>query len=77
MSEMKAYVSRDNIGRVWVCCPYCGKRNLLVTKGTKIKYLPYKCKNSRCSEIFLIENIGYTPCKRKEIQGQMKISDFL
>lgn len=59
MEKKKAYISRDNIGRKWVCCPYCHKRVILVTKGTDIRYMEYKCKISFCKGIFVVENINY------------------
>ncbi len=34
--------------KFWVCCPVCGKRQFVVNKLTKIKDLPYTCKNTNC-----------------------------
>lgn len=50
----KAYITSDNIGRRWVTCPICKKRNFLIHSDTKIVNLTFKCKNSRCKQIFMV-----------------------
>lgn len=78
MELKKAYTSRDNIGRVWVVCPYCKKRIIPVTSKTKIKYMEYICKKSLCKKKFVIQDVGYKPYKPKDTQckGQMSLKDF-
>ena len=49
----KGYVQRDyKTGKLWECCPHCGKRNFMITDETRIHKLPWKCKGSNCHEIF-------------------------
>lgn len=47
-------IREDNSGQEWVCCPYCGKKTLLLRDDTKIKNLPVKCKGSNCKKVFLV-----------------------
>lgn len=53
----KAYISQDNIGRRWVTCPYCHKRNFPVSPNTEIHDLEWLCKNNKrfCKKKFLID----------------------
>ena len=49
----QAYIQRDyKTGISWVCCPYCGRKNLQITEKTKINNLSYPCKNTKCKKIF-------------------------
>lgn len=49
----QGYIQRDyKTGKLWECCPHCGKRNFMITDETKIHKLPWKCKGSNCHEIF-------------------------
>lgn len=74
--ELQGYIETDdNNGTKWVCCPWCGKRNILITKATKVKYLPYKCKG--CRDIFPIIDVGYSIKKPKQLQGQLDLKDYL
>lgn len=54
MEQKEAFISQDQIGRRWVTCPYCNKRSFLLRPDTKISNLPFKCKNSRCKTIFVV-----------------------
>lgn len=54
MEQKEAFISQDHIGRRWVTCPYCSKRSFLLHHDTKIQNLPFKCKNSRCKQIFIV-----------------------
>ena len=49
----QAYIQRDyKTGILWICCPYCGRKNLQITEKTKISSLSYPCKNTKCKKIF-------------------------
>lgn len=49
----QGYAQRDcKTGILWICCPYCGKKNFLITEETKIHKLPWKCKASGCRKEF-------------------------
>ena len=49
----QAYIQRDyKTGILWVCCPYCGRKNFQIIGKTKIINLSYPCKNTKCKEIF-------------------------
>lgn len=49
----QAYIQRDyKTGILWVCCPYCGRKNFQIIGKTKISNLSYPCKNTKCKEIF-------------------------
>lgn len=39
-------------GNDWLCCPFCGKRQFMVNKDTKIVKMPWKCKGSSCKKEF-------------------------
>lgn len=43
---------RDRPYMIWVCCPYCGKKNFRIWDTTKISCMPYKCKGSNCKMEF-------------------------
>ena len=45
---------RNFDGTLWVCCPYCGKKQFPVDKETKISNLKWKCKGSDCKRDFEI-----------------------
>jgi hypothetical protein len=38
----------------WVICPYCMKKQFKVHPDTRIKKMPYKCKNSKCQKNFIV-----------------------
>ena len=49
----QGYVQRDyKTGNLYVHCPFCGKRNFIITDETKIHKLPWKCKGSSCKKEF-------------------------
>ena len=49
----QAYIQRDyKTGKLWECCPHCGKRNFMITDETRIYKLPWKCKGSNCRKEF-------------------------
>ena len=49
----QAYMQRDyKTGILWICCPYCGRKNIQITEKTKISNLSYPCKNTKCKKIF-------------------------
>lgn len=49
----QAYIQRDyKTGKIYVCCPYCSKRNLQIKRNTSISNLELKCKGSGCKQIF-------------------------
>lgn len=49
----QGYVQRDyKTGKLWECCPHCGKRNFMITDETRIHKLPWKCKGSNCRKEF-------------------------
>lgn len=73
--EMKAFLQRENDGVEWLRCPWCGKKLIPVGRSVKVKYLPYKCK--ACGNISPIVDIGYSVRKKKQIDGQMEMSEFL
>lgn len=38
----------------WVICPYCQKKQFKVNPDTRIKKMPYKCKNSKCRKDIIV-----------------------
>ena len=49
----QGYVQMDyKTGKLWECCPHCGKRNFMITGETRIHKLPWKCKGSNCRKEF-------------------------
>ena len=48
----QANIDRDNQGRLWVSCPWCGNRNFLIRPTTRIENMPWKCKGSKCKREF-------------------------
>lgn len=38
----------------WVVCPYCTKKQFKIDPDTKIKKMPYKCKNSKCRKEMIV-----------------------
>ena len=49
----QGYVQRDyKTGKLYVCCPHCSKKNLMITEETRIHKLPWKCKSSSCKKEF-------------------------
>ena len=49
----QGYVQRDYKTRIlWVHCPFCSKKNFVITEETKIHKLPWKCKGSSCKKEF-------------------------
>ena len=52
----QAYVQFDyKTNERYVCCPWCGKRNLKVKNETLIQNLEMKCKGSNCKKIFTVD----------------------
>lgn len=43
---------RNINGQMWICCPFCQKKALLINPNTKIQNLPMKCKGSNCKKEF-------------------------
>nr|DAH38190.1 MAG TPA: cysteine-rich protein [Caudoviricetes sp.] len=39
-------------GQLWICCPFCQKKVLLIKPNTKIQNLSMKCKGSNCKKEF-------------------------
>lgn len=52
-TDGQAYTKIYKCG-VWICCPFCGKRQFPISPVTKITKLNWQCKNSKCGEIFEI-----------------------
>lgn len=51
----QAYIQRDyKTGDLWVCCPYCSKKNLKIKDNTSISDLELKCKGSNCKKNFFV-----------------------
>lgn len=51
----QAYVQKDyNTGILYVLCPHCGKRNLVIKECTSISNLEIKCKGSSCKKMFVV-----------------------
>lgn len=51
----QAYIQKDyNTGILYVVCPYCGKRNLIIKEDTSISNLEIKCKSSSCKKLFMV-----------------------
>ena len=49
----QAYIQGDyKTGKDYICCPYCGKKNFLLTPGAHITGQKFKCKGSGCKKIF-------------------------
>lgn len=48
----QAYTEKDyKTGKIWVCCPWCGKRNFAIGEDTRIEKLPWTCKCKREFEV--------------------------
>lgn len=43
---------RNVNNQLWICCPFCEKKILLVNGNTKIQNLSLKCKNTHCKQTF-------------------------
>lgn len=56
-NRSQAVMSCDSIGRVWIACPYCSKRQFPIHADTKIKNMAWKCKGSGCRREMTI-NVG-------------------
>lgn len=55
----QAYVEHDfRTGMDWACCPECGKRALMLLPETRIRGLPFRCRNSKCKFDFMV-NVDY------------------
>lgn len=55
----QAYIQRDyKTGKDYICCPYCGKKNLKIRDDTQISNLELKCKGSGCKSTFLVNIKG-------------------
>lgn len=52
-TDGQAYVATYK-GGVWICCPYCGKRQFTISPVTKITELSWQCKNNKCKKVFNI-----------------------
>ena len=51
----QGYVQRDyKTGILWICCPYCGKKNFPLTPGAHITGQKFKCKGSNCKMEFKV-----------------------
>lgn len=51
----QAYIQKDyKNGELYVMCPYCGKKNLMIKDNTSISNIEMKCKGSNCKKIFLV-----------------------
>ena len=74
MGEKEALIKLDEKGNPWVACPYCEKRVFPISNSTKIQNLTFKCKNSDCKKVFLV-NIGHYKPKKKENNGQISLFD--
>lgn len=48
-----SYKKKDfKSGKIYVHCPYCGAKQFPVSESTRIQYLPWKCKSSKCKMEF-------------------------
>ena len=47
-------VFEEDGDNIWALCPYCLKRNLLITPGAIIRGQLLKCKGSGCKRYFEI-----------------------
>lgn len=73
--QKEANIVLDDNGNPWVACPYCQKRVFPISKSTKIEDLSFRCKNSFCKQIFLV-NIGAYRQKKKQVNdGQINLFD--
>lgn len=55
----QGYVQRDcKTGVLWVHCPFCGKKNLMISDNTVISNLEIKCKGSNCKKTFFVNVRG-------------------
>ena len=51
----QGYVQKDyKTGKLYVCCPHCSKKNLMIKDHTSISNLELKCKGSNCKKIFFV-----------------------
>ena len=51
----QGYVQKDyKTGKLYVCCPHCSKKNLMIKDRTSISNLELKCKGSNCKKIFFV-----------------------
>lgn len=53
-SGMKEAKIIEYEGDRWVTCPYCNKRLIKLDKDSHVKKLPYKCKDSHCKNLMII-----------------------
>ena len=38
----------------WAVCPFCGKKAIKILPETKMKKVPWKCRNNKCKKSFFI-----------------------
>lgn len=49
----QGYVQRDyKSGEDFIHCPFCGKKQFILTPGAHITGQKFKCKGSNCKQIF-------------------------
>lgn len=49
----QGYVQRDyKSGENFIHCPFCGKKQFILTPGAHITGQKFKCKGSNCKQIF-------------------------
>lgn len=49
----QGYVRRDyKTGEDFIHCPFCGKKQFILTPGAHITGQKFKCKGSNCKQIF-------------------------
>lgn len=49
----QGYVQRDyKTGKDFIHCPLCGKKQFILTPGAHITGQRFKCKGSKCKQIF-------------------------
>lgn len=49
----QGYVQRDyKTGKDFIHCPLCGKKQFILTPGARITGQRFKCKGSKCKQIF-------------------------
>lgn len=49
-------IKEDSDGRIWICCPKCGKKFLPIRQGTRLIEYPLLCRH--CKQESVIDYDG-------------------
>lgn len=44
-------IKTDDTGKVWICCPHCGKKFVPVRPGTRLIEFPLQCRQCKLESV--------------------------